>query len=97
MAEIEAIIRSTDIREKPSSWRCVKIQEKAFSKDAKMPVAALGALLAMTFYRVKQEGVWAFAGKKMAAMGLLDTLSYDFPWWERIRHGVVMKPADDLA
>lgn len=87
--DVAACIRSIDIRDKPSKWRCIVELDAVYAGTGNISLTSFGALNALTLHRIKSQGVWAFVHKKLEKMGLTDCLRYGFPWNERVRDGVV--------
>lgn len=82
---IQNEIKSTDIRKKPSHWRCVERIYLAASKKQQVSIVSLGAAYALHFYCIGESGDAAALWRHLKALGVLVTLDSTFPWTDCIR------------
>lgn len=78
-------IRSTDIRKKPSHWRCIERIYLAVTKKQPVGITFLAAALALYFYTVGESGDGASLWRHLKSLDLLVVLDPTFPWSDCIR------------
>lgn len=77
--------KQNDLRDRPSHWACCERLKAAADRGGSFPFVVLGALLALSFGRIANDGTYRFAWKQLKSFGLLGTLKCDFRWCDHSR------------